>query len=163
MDYQIFYEKISAPFRQNPAWIKGLNWLNSLLTRVVYVAYPVFLLTLIWNQDERWIKSAGIPACFFLMLSAVRKWINRKRPYETWSISPLIYKDTQGNSMPSRHVFSSSIIAMAFLAVSRPLGVFFLLWSGMLALVRVVGGVHYPSDVLVGFAAGVLAGMLMLC
>lgn len=161
-NYEDFYKKISAPFRAHPAGVRGLNLINTLLTGVVYVVYPLFLLWLMWNRDGRWIKAAAVPAVFFVLLSVVRRYINRPRPYETWGISPLIQKDTRGKSMPSRHVFSAAVIAMAFLSVCPPMGVFFLIWSGMLALARVLGGVHYPSDVLSGLLIGVLSGLLML-
>lgn len=160
-NYEIFYEKISAPLRTDPAGVRRLNRINTLLTGAVYAAYPLFLLWLIWNRDSRWIKAAAVPAVFFVLLSVVRKWINRPRPYETWNLSPLIRKDTSGKSMPSRHVFSCTVIAMVFLSVSLPLGIFFLIWSCALALIRVLGGVHYPSDVLAGFVMGVLSGLMM--
>lgn len=161
-NYEEFYKKISAPFRRHPSGVKWLNLVNALLTRVVYVVYPVFLIRLMWNRDKRWIACAAVPAVFFLLLSVVRKYINRPRPYETWNLSPLIDKDTHGKSMPSRHVFSSAVIAMAFYCICPPMGIFFLIWSFLLALVRVVGGVHYPSDVLAGLLIGVLAGLLLV-
>ena len=160
-NYEKFYKKISAPWRRHPAGIRALNRSNALLTATVYAAYPAFLVRLIWNRDERWVKAAAVPAVFFILLSVLRKWINRPRPYETWNLCPLIQKDTSGKSMPSRHVFSCAVIAMAFLSVSLPAGIFFLIWSCVLALVRVLGGVHYPSDVLAGLLIGILAGVLI--
>ena len=161
-NYEEFYKKISAPFRRHPSGVKGLNLMNTLLTRVVYVVYPMFLIRLIWDRDERWIACAAVPAVFFVLLSVVRNYINRPRPYETWNLLPLIHKDTRGKSMPSRHVFSAAVIAMAFLSVSLPVGIFFLIWSFLLALIRVLGGVHYPSDVLAGLLLGGLAGLLLV-
>ena len=45
--------------------------------------------------------------------------------------------------------------------ICESFGIFFLIWSCVLALVRVLGGVHYPSDVLAGLLIGILAGVLI--
>lgn len=161
-NYKEFYEKISAPFREHPAGIVWLIRANQIFTRVLYVLYPLFVCYLMWNRDGRWVKVTVVPGTLFVLLSAVRKKINRPRPYETWEICPLIQKDTKGKSMPSRHVFSAAVIAMAFFCIWRAAGIFFLIWSMVLAFIRVLGGVHYPSDVLTGLAIGILGGLLML-
>lgn len=162
INYENFYRKISAPIRRHPTAVQCLNRMNVLLTRVVYVAYPLFVLYLLWNHDERWIKVTAVPAFFFVLLTVIRRGINRQRPYEAWNISPLINKDTEGKSMPSRHVFSATIIAMAFFSIWQSVGVFFLIWSLLLAFIRILGGVHYPSDVFCGFLIGMLTGGIML-
>ena len=101
-----------------------------------------------------------VPALGFILLTLVRKWINQPRPYETWGIVPLLEKDSSGNSMPSRHVFSATIISMACLHANLPAGLILLLLSALLGLVRVLGGVHHPKDVLVGYACGLIWGIL---
>lgn len=162
MNYENLYRAISAPVRRHPAAVGWLNRLNTFLTRAVYVAYPLFVLHLLWNRDGRWIKVTAVPAVFFILLTVIRRGINRPRPYETWNISPLIYKDTKGRSMPSRHVFSAAIIAMAFFSIYQLAGIIFLVCSLLLAVIRILGGVHYPSDVICGFLIGVATGGLML-
>ena len=101
-----------------------------------------------------------VPAFGFVLLTLVRKWINQPRPYETWEIIPLLDKDSSGNSMPSRHVFSATIISMACLHANLPVGLVLLVLSALLGFVRVLGGVHYPKDVLVGYACSLLLGIL---
>lgn len=101
-----------------------------------------------------------VPALGFVLLTLVRKWINQPRPYEAWEIIPLLDKDSSGNSMPSRHVFSATIISMACVHANLLSGLILLVLSALLGLVRVLGGVHYPKDVLVGYACGLLWGIL---
>ena len=49
---------------------------------------------------------------------------------------------------------------MACMHASLPMGLILLVLSALLGLVRVLGGVHYPKDVLVGYACGLLLGIL---
>jgi membrane-associated phospholipid phosphatase len=64
--------------------------------------------------------------------------------------------------MLSRHVFSSSLISMAWMSVSVPAGLALLAVSAAAAWIRVLAGVHYPSDVAVGYLAGIAAGLPLL-
>ena len=134
--------------------------------RMMTVLMPLAYLTLLGSNfiskglGQELVTYIMVPASGFVLLTLVRKWINQPRPYETWGIIPLLDKDSSGNSMPSRHVFSATIISMACLHASLPVGLVLLVLSALLGLVRVLGGVHYPKDVLVGYACGLLLGIL---
>ena len=105
-----------------------------------------------------------VPASGFVILSFLRKKINAPRPYEEWDIKPLLDRDSPGQSMPSRHVFSATIISMACLHASLTMGMICLTLSAFLGLVRVLGGVHYPKDVVVGYICGLVWGVIFfLC
>ena len=72
-----------------------------------------------------------------------------------YDFKPIIEKNKKGESMPSRHVFSAFIIGMAFLYIGEiPLGIIGLI----IAIVRVISGVHFPKDVIVGALVGILCG-----
>ena len=157
------YMKMTPPFRENPELAKGIHIANKVCTGVMYLAYPLLLVYLFFferdNSDFSVWKALLVPAISFVLLTVVRAGINRPRPYEKFELPPVIKKDTKGNSFPSRHVFSATIIAMTFLLMSpwNWLGVCFLLISAALGVVRVVSGVHYISDVVAGFGVAVLA------
>ena len=155
-NYDVFYNKIREKYSHREREIK---FVNKLLTLITYFAYPAMAAYLFVKGDERFLKVVAVPAAGFIMLTVFRKAVNRSRPYEKFYINPIIKKDTKGQSMPSRHIYSITVIAMTFLYVMPALGIVFLIFALILAGVRVIGGVHYPSDVLAGFLLGVLSGL----
>ena len=157
------YIKMTQPFRDNPQMAKGIHIANQFCTRVMYVAYPILLMYLFLQKDARLFRAFLVPAVSFVLLSVVRRKINRPRPYETFEIPPIIKKDTKGHSFPSRHVFSAAMISMTFLLMSPWMwvGGLFLCITGMLAVVRVVSGVHYITDVLAGMGIAIVTAIVM--
>ncbi|MBM7635308.1 phosphatase PAP2 family protein [Streptococcus saliviloxodontae] len=160
-DYAQFYGRLTAKLRASSWQLKLLRLTNKGITTLMYLCYPLLLAYLFWKQPDRLLFVIGIPGLGFLLVSFFRSWYNQARPYEEWQISPLIAKDTQGQSFPSRHVFSASVIAMCFCQVYLGIGLLMLGLAGLLAVARVLAGVHYPKDVLVGLILGILWGALL--
>ncbi len=170
-DYGKFYERITAGIRSRRNGRKALNTADRLLAGVMYAAYPVLILCIASGGllQGSGILEAGaavlpyllIPGVSFILLSAVRKRMNWKRPYEEWPMDPMIRREKKGRSMPSRHVFSAAVISMCILRRNAALGIIFLGVSVCIAVVRVLGGVHYPRDVIAGYLLGAAAGSLL--
>ena len=161
-NYQEWYEKRKSGLLRHPHLLQLMRVFNRMMTVLIPLAYLTLLGTNFVGEGIGKDLSVYIlvPAFGFVLLTLVRKWINQPRPYETWEIVPLLDKDSSGNSMPSRHVFSATIISMACLHANLPVGLVLLVLSALLGFVRVLGGVHYPKDVLVGYACGLLLGIL---
>ena len=169
--YTDFYSKITRPFRQRPWAVRALNAADKILAGGIFLFYPVMLVTLFRQAVEAGmsIAQAGravmpdvlVPGIAFAVLSAVRGRINAKRPYEEWPIEALIRRDGSGHSMPSRHVFSATVIAMCALRHNLYTGAVLLILAGVIAAIRVLGGVHYPKDVAAGYLTGVAAGLVL--
>ena len=90
----------------------------------------------------------------------MRKAIDRPRPYTALGFTPLFPKDKAGQSMPSRHCFSAAAIAGAAWYVFQPWGLALAVLAVVIAVCRVVTGVHYVSDVLVGLVFGTVFSVL---
>ena len=161
-NYQKWYRNISSKLTSHPTLLFLLLSFNRLMTVAMPLVYLVLLVTtyLQLGLGQQVGVYLLVPATGFVILSLFRKKINHPRPYETWDINPLLDKDSSGQSMPSRHVFSATIISMACVHANLPAGLILLVLSAFLGLVRVLGGVHYPKDVLVGYACGLLWGIL---
>ena len=161
-NYQEWYDHIAGNIENKPFLLSLLRTFNRFMTIVMPMIYLTLLAITYLQQGLG--KQVGIylfiPASGFVILSFLRKKINAPRPYEVWEIVPLLDRDSPGQSMPSRHVFSAIIISMVCLHASLSVGLILLILSAILGLVRVLGGVHYPKDVLIGYACGLVWGVL---
>ena len=161
-NYQEWYNHIAGKIENKPIFLRLLRAFNRFITVVMPMIYLTLLATTYFQQGlgkQIWIY-VFVPASGFVILSLLRKKVNAPRPYEVWEIVPLLNRDSPGQSMPSRHVFSATIISMACLHASLSVGVILLVLSALLGLVRISGGVHYPKDVVVGYICGLAWGVL---
>ena len=161
-NYQEWYDHIAGNIENKPFLPSLLRTFNRFMTVVMPMIYLTLLATTYFQEGfgKQILIYVFIPATGFVILSFLRKKINAPRPYEEWDIKPLLDRDSPGQSMPSRHVFSATIISMACLHASLSVGVILLVLSALLGLVRVSGGVHYPKDVVVGYICGLAWGVL---
>ena len=165
-NYQEWYGHVASNIENKPFLLRLLRAFNRFMTVVMPMIYLTLLATTYLQQGlgKQVLIYVFIPASGFVILSFLRKKINAPRPYEEWDIKPLLDRDSPGQSMPSRHVFSATIISMACMHASLPIGMICLTLSAFLGLVRVLGGVHYPKDVVVGYICALVWGVIFfLC
>ncbi len=155
------YRRWTAPLRSRGDAVHIVAVANNVLTSAYYLMYPVLLAYLALTGASRLVACIVVPAASFFLVSAFRRIYNAPRPYEVLDIEPLIIKDTKGKSFPSRHVFSTFVIAVCWFAASALVGVVLLVLGTAMAVVRVVGGVHFPRDVIAGATIGIVCGLLV--
>ena len=152
MSYPRWYRQISAPFRSE-AWIAAINVLDKALVIAIAAVFIVAAVFLAISLDLRVVRFILVPAIVFGLVTFLRAYWNAPRPYELYDIDPIIVKGTHGLSMPSRHVASAVIISCALAWLHLDWGVVALVASAVVAFTRIVGGVHFPRDVVM--AAGI--------
>ena len=148
------YNRIHDFFITHSSAFSLLLMANRFLTACGFFLYPLLLLFLMLCSF------IFIPAICFLIITIFRKVINKQRPYEKLPIQSLIKKEKKGQSFPSRHVFSIFLIATLWFYFWKPIGIFLLIAGIFLAIVRVIGGVHFISDVCAGAFLGIIAGWI---
>lgn len=155
------YRTVIGWFNARPAAKKALRAVSTGAVAAVYLLYLGLLAWLAWHA--MWVPlgvTAVVPAAAFVVGTALRAAINRPRPYTKYGFVPLFPKDKTGQSMPSRHCFSAAAIAGTAWYVLPPLGAVLAVLGVLIAISRVVTGVHYISDVLAGLAFGSVFAVL---
>lgn len=154
------YHAVQRWFRAHPAALRTMLVANKLLSVLVYLAYIAMIATLLLTRDGRLWRALIVPAVVFLGGTVLRAVINAPRPYEVYRTPALVKKDRSGQSFPSRHVFSASILAVCGFWLCPPLGIVLGVIVLLLAPIRVLCGVHFIKDVVAGAALGTIAGWI---
>lgn len=154
------YIKITGSIRENPRRIRLTRFTNQLLTVFVFFLYPAFLLLLFLQKNPFFLRALLVPAVSFAAVTLFRKILDVPRPYEKFGVPPVLEKDTIGKSFPSRHVFSVFIIAATVFYIHTDAGIMLGIIGVILALIRVIGGVHEPRDVIAGALVGIVCGYI---
>lgn len=183
------YERWTGPLRGREGIVRGLGLANRVIVGVFYLAYallvglilsgafgseglsavaavPGFKALAFWDTPFRCLSLAAavvvVPALGFVLLSVVRAKLDVPRPAEGAGIEPLVPRPGTGRSFPSRHAFSAFAVAACWWVASPTVAVVLLMLACLLAVLRVIAGVHYPRDVVVGAAVGVATGALVV-
>ena len=146
------YRKMTGYFLQDEKKVRRIILANRLLTGIVFVSYPLYLISLLLKRDTLLPQAVLVPAVSFV--------VNEPRPYEKYDLPPVIDKDAGGKSFPSRHVFSVFVIAVTVFVRNPVAGCILAMIGIMIAVIRVIGGVHTVWDVTAGAAVGILSGVI---
>ena len=106
------------------------------------------------SRRERWLRAAGAVLGAYLLNTALKLVVRRKRP--ALDKLPALISTPTALSFPSAHASSSFAAARAYSALV-PGGPLYAVAVAM-ALSRVYLGVHYPSDIAAGALLGTAVG-----
>ena len=145
------YRKFSEYFKANPRRAFLLRATVKIMTGFVFLAFCGILLYLLMKREFR-VAYETVLVCGvgFFACSILRYFIGAKRPYELYDIAPTLNRSKNGDSFPSRHVFSITMITIAAARVCPVLAVVLGIMTVILAALRIIGGVHFTRDVLFG-------------
>lgn len=154
------YQALHDALLRHPKIKKLVLVCTRALPGVVYISYPLMLGYLLLTGAPGLLRAVLVPAAGFLTVTVLRAKCNAPRPYEAMGIPAIAPKDTVGKSFPSRHAACAAVIAVTALHELPPLGAALLAVSVLIALSRVLSGVHFLRDVVCGLLLGGVMGWL---
>lgn len=156
-------------FFENYLWNPVLDAIMTFITRLgdggfVWIVFAVILL---FTKKYRKCGVAMIVALLGSLLivdNIIKPIVARPRPFdlEAWAgtfIFPELVTRPSSFSFPSGHTSSSFGAAVALLCGNKKLGVPAIVLAALIGVSRIYVHVHYPTDVLAGFVAGILLGI----
>ena len=158
------YVGISNRIKNNNGLVTAIGLLDKAITYITvflylaYLGYGIYIIP--QNGGNLLYRSILVPGVAFIVVSIFRKKLSMPRPYEVYGFTPALKKDTVGRSFPSRHVFSIFLISMTYLQTSVIMAVIISVMGIALAIIRVVGGVHFIKDVVAGAVLAILISVI---
>lgn len=133
------------------AW-RVLTHLGGARWSIALCLLSVFMPGGTWGQVWRALVLLGAS---HLLVQVVKRFALRERPTSTLSFQALVSVPDRF-SFPSGHSCAAMAVALAYAALGPSLAIPVLVLALLVGLSRVVLGVHYPGDVLVGQAIALL-------
>jgi len=120
------------------------------------IFYPLYK-----KRDYIYAIFVGGTGAFTYIVSFIIKHIFKiPRPFITNHITPLVLESSY--SFPSSHVTVITALTVIVWKMNRKWGVVFAIFTVLIALSRMILGVHYPVDVLGGMIIGIFIGLFTL-
>lgn len=112
------------------------------------------------NWEMIFVAFAAAVLARFGVTQLIRFFYNRPRPFEVLPTLRLLVRHDGGGSFPSGHATFFFAIAAVVSRYYPKTGILFYAAVILLSISRVVVGIHWPSDIVGGAAAGIAVGLL---
>ncbi|KKU03417.1 MAG: Bacitracin transport permease protein BCRC [Microgenomates group bacterium GW2011_GWC1_47_20] len=137
--------------------------MNNLI--IFFADYAIFLLfallPVLWLKKKREMVLHAVISAFIAWLIGkfLKDFFAVPRPYLVNSTSPLAGHFSNG-SFPSNHTTAAFAISVSIFLHQHRWGIPLIIFSLSIGISRILGGVHYPLDVLGGVIIGSLVAWL---
>lgn len=135
------------------------SYLPFLTGAAAIILFFVWKKSLTHKLQLLFVSFVAITVSYLIIYFVFHRFWPRLRPFESLGgVHKII--DTFGLSFPSEHATIFFLLATLVFWIRPKIGAWFFVAALLIALGRVLVGVHYPSDVLVGAIFGTIAGLL---
>ncbi|MBL7045248.1 MAG: phosphatase PAP2 family protein [Parcubacteria group bacterium] len=112
-------------------------------------------------------KEDNIRNIFVIFISALAAWFVARvvkffyfspRPFEVLDTANVLFEYEPGDSFPSGHATFFSALATSFYFYHKYLAWIYIIGAVLIGASRVIAGIHWPFDILVGYVLGGIIG-----
>jgi len=135
-------------------------------TQLGSLAFAILLPLLLYISDRSLLVEIAMRMLILLGISqmviqVVKRAVNRPRPFR--SLDNVIAKSIPAcrYSFPSGHTSTAFVLAFALSGGIPALSLIFYVLASLVAFSRIYLGVHYPSDVIVGYLTAYLCQLIV--
>lgn len=120
----------------------------------------IFLFTHKHKEDNlRNIAVIFLSGLFAWVISKIIKYFYfSPRPFEVLDSVNILFEHGDGDSLPSGHAVFYSAIATSFYFYHKYLAIIYIIGAFVIGVSRIIAGIHWPVDILVGYALGGIVG-----
>lgn len=148
---------------------KVLDWIFIFMAE--YLIYIIIILFLVYFGRQIWrdkkielkelivYSSASLVA--WIITEIIKFFIDVERPFLFFNIETLMKNNNILASFPSGHTTLAFAFATSIYVYNKKIGRWILILAGLVALGRVLVGVHYPLDILVGAVIGIAVPIII--
>ncbi len=127
------------------------------------IFFAIIPLVYFWYKDRKlFFKLVFAVALAKLVEMGIGHIFPTPRPYEVTGITPILRNMKGDPSFPSGHTSVVIAFAATIFLKYKKLGIVFLLLAVLIGVSRVIGGVHYPVDILGGIFVGAFSAFGVL-
>ena len=156
------YYELNKRIKSFPDYYVCLETIDKCLTYSFVIVYSVFTLCLAFADVHYLVVSSAVNLFFLFIVSLIRIITSSERPYSKYKFEPLIEITNTNRSFPSRHMFSAVAISLTVLEYSYIASFVLLIEAFALGTIRIISGVHYLKDIIVGASFGIISGIIIL-
>jgi len=158
MNQQIFYYLNS--FAGRSVWFDDLIIFFG--THLAYILVAVFLLIVVKNKNWKmfFVSVISVFLSRAVITEIIRFFYYVPRPFINNVVHQLIFHETSG-SFPSGHATFFFALAMAIFFFHKKWSILFFAGVTLIGVARIIAGVHWPIDILVGAIIGILSAVFI--
>ncbi|MDQ2085544.1 phosphatase PAP2 family protein [Herbivorax sp. ANBcel31] len=152
---KLFFFLLYNPAAENTVVGNMMVFITNWSSYSFAATYLIVIAFLLLQRSRKLIPVIFAPALTIVIVQTIRFFYLRPRPFITLEVDSLIYHAANG-SLPSMHAASAFVIATAIWFIDKRIGKYVLILASMTAISRVMVGVHFPFDIILGAMLGVL-------
>lgn len=163
----MFFDLVLTNFFRQFYQFKFFNFLAIFLASYLPYFLVLFFLFFLFFQKQLkrrleilFFSLLGVFLSFGVFRRIINLIYNRLRPFKILDFEPLI-KIEESFSLPSGHSSFFFVLALVIYYFDKKVGIYFLIATILMAIARVYVGVHWFSDVLLGFAISWLSFLIV--